>query len=105
MPSEWNNFVKKIYHAGKAENSDFTFGEALKQASKRKHEMNGGNADAAAPVDVAPAEAVTAHSPASVTAEPAQPAKVSGGKSRKAKTANKRCKRGGKTRKTKGCKK
>ena len=90
MPSKWNNFVKKIYHAGKAENSDFTFGEALKQASKRKNEMNGGNVDVAAP-----AQAESVHSPA----------KVSGGKSRKAKTANKRCKRGGKTRKRKGCKK
>jgi len=93
MPSEWNNFVKKIYHAGKAENADFTFGEALKQASKRKHEMNGGNADVPAPaeVQVAPAEEVTAHTPA----------KVSGGKSRKSKTAHKRSKRGGKTRKAK----
>ena len=95
MLSEWNKFVKKIYRAGKAENSEFTFGEALKEASKRKQEMNGGNADAA------PAQAVTVHAPAQVEAAPA-PAKVGG---KKSKTASKRCKRGGKTRKAKRCKK
>lgn len=102
MPSAWNNFVKKIYHAGKAENHNFTFGEALKAASKRKGEMTGGNADVPSDVQVAPSEAVTTYSPASVMAEPA---KVSGGKSRKSKTANKRAKCGGKTRKLKQSKK
>jgi hypothetical protein len=102
MPSAWNNFVKKIYHAGKAENSSFTFGEALKAASKRKHEMNGGNADMPAEVPVSPSEAATAYSPAPVMAEPV---KVSGGKSRKSKTSNKRAKCGGKTRKSKKSKK
>ena len=99
MLSEWNKFVKKIYRAGKAKNSDFTFGEALKEASKRKQEMKGGNADA--PVDAAPAQAVTVHAPAQVEAAPA-PAKVGG---KKSKTANKRSKRGGKTLKVKSCKK
>lgn len=97
MPSEWNNFVKKIYRAGKAENADFTFGEALKQASKRKHEMNGGSSDT-----VTPAQAVSVHTPAQVEVAPIVSAKVSGGKS---KTANKRSKRGGKTRKAKRSKK
>jgi hypothetical protein len=95
MLSEWNKFVKKIYRAGKAENSEFTFGEALKEASKRKQEMKGGNADAA------PAPAVTVHAPAQVESAPA-PAKVGG---KKSKTANKRSKRGGKTLKVKSCKK
>jgi|LauGreSBDMM110SN_4_FD.fasta_scaffold146999_2 hypothetical protein len=99
MLSEWNKFVKKIYRAGKAENSEFTFGEALKEASKRKQEMKGGNVDA--PVDAAPAQAVTVHAPAQVEAAP-EPAKVGG---KKSKTASKRCKRGGKTRKAKRCKK
>jgi hypothetical protein len=99
MPSAWNNFVKKIYHAGKADNSSFTFSEALKTASKRKHEMNGGNSDVPSAV---PSDAVTAHSPAPVMAEPV---KISGGKSRKSKTSNKRAKCGGKTRKSKKSKK
>uniref|UniRef100_A0A6C0KGY1 Uncharacterized protein n=1 Tax=viral metagenome TaxID=1070528 RepID=A0A6C0KGY1_9ZZZZ len=101
MLSEWNKFVKKIYRAGKAENSEFTFGEALKEASKRKQEMKGGNADAAVDAAPAPAQAVTVHAPAQVEAAPA-PAKVGG---KKSKTANKRSKRGGKTRKVKSCKK
>jgi hypothetical protein len=39
MPSEWNMFVKKIYHEGKAKNSSYEFKQALKDASKRKSEM------------------------------------------------------------------
>jgi hypothetical protein len=39
MPSEWNMFVKKIYHEGKAKNSNYEFKQALKDASKRKSEM------------------------------------------------------------------
>ena len=39
MPSEWNMFVKKIYHEGKAKNSNYEFEQALKDASKRKSEM------------------------------------------------------------------
>ena len=39
MASAWNNFVKKIYHEGKSKNSSYTFGQALKDASKRKSEM------------------------------------------------------------------
>lgn len=39
MPSEWNMFVKKIYEEGKAKDSDYEFGQALKDASKRKSEM------------------------------------------------------------------
>jgi hypothetical protein len=39
MPSEWNMFVKKIYHEGKAKNSKYEFKQALKDASRRKHEM------------------------------------------------------------------
>lgn len=39
MPSEWNMFVKKIYHEGKAKDSNYEFKQALKDASKRKSEM------------------------------------------------------------------
>jgi hypothetical protein len=40
----WNDFVKKIYHEGRKKNGkEFTFGKALKEASKRKSEMSGGS--------------------------------------------------------------
>lgn len=39
MPSAWNMFVKKIYHEGKAKNSNYEFKQALVDASKRKSEM------------------------------------------------------------------
>jgi hypothetical protein len=45
MPSAWNNFVKKIYHEGKAKKGGYTFSEALKEASSRKSEMAGGNTE------------------------------------------------------------
>jgi len=35
----WNDFVKKIYHEGRAKNPNYTFKNSLKDASKRKHEM------------------------------------------------------------------
>lgn len=38
-PSEWNLFVKKIYHEGKKKDSSYEFKQALKDASKRKSEM------------------------------------------------------------------
>ena len=37
--SEWNMFVKKIYHEGHNKNKNYSFKQALKDASKRKHEM------------------------------------------------------------------
>jgi len=39
MPSAWNMFVKKIYEEGHKKNPDYSFKEALKDASKRKSEM------------------------------------------------------------------
>jgi hypothetical protein len=39
MPSAWNMFVKKIYHEGKAKDSNYEFKQALVDASKRKSEM------------------------------------------------------------------
>jgi hypothetical protein len=35
----WNDFVKKIYHEGHNANPNYSFKQALKDASKRKHEM------------------------------------------------------------------
>ena len=35
----WNDFVKKIYHEGHDSNPDYSFKQALKDASKRKSEM------------------------------------------------------------------
>jgi hypothetical protein len=43
-PSQWNLFVKKIYHEGKAKNSKYEFKQALMDASKRKSEMKNGTA-------------------------------------------------------------
>ena len=37
--SSWNIFVKKIYQEGKAKNKDYSFKQALTDASKRKGEM------------------------------------------------------------------
>jgi hypothetical protein len=39
MATEWNLFVKKIYHEGKSKNSKYQFKQALKDASRRKSEM------------------------------------------------------------------
>lgn len=39
MLSDWNMFVKKIYHQGKSKDSNYKFKQALIDASKRKHEM------------------------------------------------------------------
>ena len=35
----WNDFVKKIYHEGHNKDSNYSFKQALKDASARKSEM------------------------------------------------------------------
>lgn len=35
----WNLFVKKVYHQGRSKSKQYTFKQALKDASKRKGEM------------------------------------------------------------------
>lgn len=35
----WNDFVKKIYHEGHDKNPNYSFKQALQDASKRKGEM------------------------------------------------------------------
>jgi hypothetical protein len=40
MASTWNLFVKKIYHEGRGKNKNYSFKQALKDASKRKGEMS-----------------------------------------------------------------
>jgi len=35
----WNDFVKKIYHEGHDKDSNYSFKQALQDASKRKGEM------------------------------------------------------------------
>ena len=37
--SAWNDFVKKIYHEGHNKNPNYSFKQALQDASKRKSEM------------------------------------------------------------------
>jgi len=39
MASQWNLFVKKIFHEGRNKNKTYSFKQALKDASKRKGEM------------------------------------------------------------------
>jgi hypothetical protein len=39
MPSKWNMFVKKIYEEGHNNDPNYSFKQALKDASKRKGEM------------------------------------------------------------------
>ena len=38
--SPWNLFVKKIYHEGHSKNANYSFKQALQDASKRKGEMS-----------------------------------------------------------------
>jgi hypothetical protein len=51
--SEWNKFVKKVYHEGKSKNKNYSFKQALSDASKRKREMTkkGGAMAALSPAD------------------------------------------------------
>jgi hypothetical protein len=42
--SSWNIFVKKIYQEGHAKNKDYSFKQALTDASKRKGEMKSSTA-------------------------------------------------------------
>jgi hypothetical protein len=37
--SAWNDFVKKIYHEGHNKDNNYSFKQALKDASARKSEM------------------------------------------------------------------
>ena len=37
--SSWNLFVKKVYNEGKSKNKNYSFKQALSDASKRKGEM------------------------------------------------------------------
>lgn len=39
MVTQWNLFVKKIYHEGHSKNKNYSFKQALKDASRRKKEM------------------------------------------------------------------
>jgi hypothetical protein len=41
--SSWNIFVKKIYQEGRAKNKNYSFKQALTDASKRKGEMGSSN--------------------------------------------------------------
>jgi len=41
--SSWNLFVKKIYKEGKSSDSNYSFKQALSDASKRKGEMGHGS--------------------------------------------------------------
>ena len=41
--SSWNLFVKKIYRDGKSSDSNYSFKQALADASKRKGEMGHGS--------------------------------------------------------------
>lgn len=38
-PSAWNMFVKKIYEEGRRKTSNYSFKQALNDASRRKGEM------------------------------------------------------------------
>ncbi len=44
--SQWNIFVKKVYQEGHAKNKDYSFKQALTDASKRKSEMGSSSAAA-----------------------------------------------------------
>ena len=42
--SSWNIFVKKVYQEGKAKNDNYSFKQALSDASRRKGEMGSNTA-------------------------------------------------------------
>jgi len=42
--SAWNDFVKKIYHEGHNKDPNYSFKQALKDASRRKSEMGSSSA-------------------------------------------------------------
>lgn len=44
MASAWNALVKKVFQEGKAKNPNYKLGDAMKDASKRKHEMGSSSA-------------------------------------------------------------
>lgn len=44
--SSWNLFVKKVYREGKSSDSNYSFKQALTDASKRKGEMGKGSPNA-----------------------------------------------------------
>ena len=120
--SEWNKFVSHVYHAGKKSNPSYKFSEALKDASKRKHEMKGGMAPsmpaASMPAASMPAASMPAASKESMPMSSDAPMmmnkmdstmgsnmtkKMMGGKRRRMGKMTKRKSRGG--RKRKGSKK
>ena len=37
--SQWNMFVKKVFHQGRSKNKNYSFKQALSDASNRKGEM------------------------------------------------------------------
>ena len=44
----WNDFVKKIYHEGHNKDSNYSFKQALQDASKRKGEMGSSSSSSSA---------------------------------------------------------
>ena len=58
--SAWNMFVKKVYQEGKRKNKNYSFKQALNDASKRKGEMGKSKKGGSAP----PAEAMGTLTPA-----------------------------------------
>ena len=38
-PSQWNIFVTKVYHEGQAKDKNYSFKQAMSDASARKNEM------------------------------------------------------------------
>ena len=48
--SSWNLFVKKVYSEGKSSNKNYSFKQALSDASSRKREMGSNTVAAAAGV-------------------------------------------------------
>jgi hypothetical protein len=104
MLSDWNKFVKKVYHAGKAKDPAYKFKNALQDASARKHEMNGGNAEATAPAEPSAPVEPSAHTvPGPVESSVANTAApFKGGKSKKGGKTKKGGKKNKGTRKNKG---
>jgi len=114
MGSDWNKFVSNVYHAGKKSNPSYKFSEALKDASKRKHEMKGGMASSmpapsmpaasmpAASKDAAPMSSdapMMMNKMGSTMGSSSMTKKMTGGKRRRMSKMTKRKSRGGRKRK------
>jgi hypothetical protein len=80
----WNDFVKKIYHEGHNKDGNYSFKQALKDASARKSEMGKTG------TVVKPETAMGVKSKSSKSSKKSRKSRKSGKKGKKSKTQRRR---------------